>query len=87
MGETATERSRRRASASRTPGTASTGPIDTIGFDGATTSVSASAMRLEDAGRGRRRFVAGEAHGGHRHVVVAVHEVLLEVDLLAVPRA
>ena len=51
------------------------------GFDGAITTHSASAMRLEHAGRGPGRVGAVEADGPHRHRVLALHEVLLEADL------
>ena len=66
IGDTATTSARRAATASRTPGTASTGSIDTIGFDGAITTASASAMRLEHAGRRAGGLGAVEAHRRRR---------------------
>ena len=47
---------------SRTPGTASTGSIDTIGFDGAITTRRASADGLEHPGRRAGRVGPVEAH-------------------------
>ena len=81
MGETATTRARRAGSASRTPGTASSGPMETTGFDGHTTIVSASSERLHDPRRRAGRRGALEAHAAHRHVVAQADEVVLEADL------
>ncbi len=53
IGETATASDRRASTAARTPGTASTGSIDTIGFEGATTTRSASPMAARTPGAGR----------------------------------
>ena len=53
MGDTATLPSRRAATASRTPGTASTGSIDTTGLDGAITTTSADSMASRTPGPGR----------------------------------
>ncbi len=81
MGDTATVRSRARSSRSRTPATASSGPIETIGFEGAITNRSASSSTCGGR-RGQAGVVgAGEAHAGDRHLVTPGHEVLLEVDL------
>ena len=73
--------SRAAARASRTPGTASTGSIDTTGLDGAMTTASACSDRLEHAGGG---CAAADAVHGHRtdlDVVALAHEVLLERQL------
>ena len=80
-------RSRRATTASRTPGTASTGPIDTIGFDG----------RDHDHARPRRWRRARRARAGPRSApskrtaltgteCCRPHEVLLERDLARRPR-
>src|SRR5271156_5314835 len=53
MGDTPTTRSRRATRASRTPGTARTGPIETTGFEGHTTMVSASPSASMTPGAGR----------------------------------
>ena len=54
----------------RTPGTASTGSIDTSGFDGAiTTSVGRLRSRRARPGRACADVGAVEAHAGHRHRV------------------
>ena len=52
MGETATVVSRRRATASAIPGTASTGPIETMGLDGQMTTMSAPATASRTPGAG-----------------------------------
>ena len=52
IGDTATVWARRAAIASRTPGTASTGAIETSGFDGAITTVAASVMASRTPGPG-----------------------------------
>jgi cytidyltransferase-like protein len=54
MGETATHASRRSRMASRTPATASSGPMETTGFDGAITTVSAPARASSTPGRAGR---------------------------------
>ena len=54
IGETATTSARRSASASASPGTARMGPIDTMGFDGHTTTRSAAAMASSTPGRAWR---------------------------------
>ena len=56
---------RRAATASRIPGTARIGPIDTTGFDGQSTMASALRDRLEHARRRPRRGGALVAHGLH----------------------
>ena len=78
IGDTATTSARRAASASRTPGTRSTGSIESSGFDGATTTRSAAAIAsiTPGAGRGARRAL--DADAGDRDAVAAPHEVLLE---------
>ena len=81
MGETATASARRASTAARTPGTASTGSIDTSGFDGAITTRRASCDGLQHAGGRASLLGAVEADGGDGDVVVALHEVLLEPDL------
>ena len=62
IGLTATTRSRRATSTSRTPGTARIGPIEITGFDGQITIVSARVERLEHARRGPGALGAVEAH-------------------------
>ena len=71
-----------RSTASRTPGTASTGSIDTTGFDGAIDDgarpSSIARARRARAGRRRRR------RSGRRRTGTSwlpLHEVLLEADL------
>ena len=59
IGETPTTRPGAAASASRMPGTASTGPIDTIGFDGATSTTSAAAIASTTPGAGRACVIPG----------------------------
>ena len=81
MGDTATTLSRRAFNASEIPGTATMGPIDTIGLEGHTTTRSASAMASRTPGAGDDRVGPGESHRGHRNTVAGGHEVLLEVDL------
>ena len=73
------------STASRTPGTASTGPIDTIGLDGAITTRSAAARASSTPGAGRAASAPSKRTADDRHGVVALHEVLLEADL-ASPR-
>ena len=87
MGEIATTRSRRATSSSRMPGTARIGPIETSGFDGAITTISALRSASITPGAGRADSSAHETHRRHGHVVLASHEVLLEAELaLAVDR-
>ena len=52
MGETPTTERPRRAEQPRMPGIATTVPIDTTGFDGASTMTSASAMASSTPGAG-----------------------------------
>ena len=81
MGDTATMSSRRATRASRTPGTARSGPIETIGFDGHTTMRSAEASASSHGGGRRAPFGAREADGAHGDVVVQPDEVVLKRHL------
>ena len=73
--------SRRATRASRTPGTASSGPIETIGFDGHTTMRSAEARASSHGGGRPRAFGACEADGAHGDVMVQPDEVVLKGHL------
>ena len=71
-------------SASRTPGIARIVPTETTGFDGGTTTTSASAIAARTPGAGveRRQVRLHEPRGGQRGAVP--DPPLLEVDLAAV---
>ena len=76
------------ASAARTPGTASIGPMDTIGFDGRRSRPVGAGEGVEHArAPGRAGSTPAKRTPVDGHGVAAAHEVLLEADLaLAVAR-
>ena len=82
MGEIATTLSRLAARTASTPASARIGPIETSGFDGATTTATLSTERargpdadsLARSAPSKRTAVDG-------HAVLALHEVLLERHL------
>ena len=78
-GETAT--TRLPASASRMPGTARIGRMETNGFEGARKTISASATASRTPGAGRRAFGALVADGEHLVRVAPPDEPGLEVEL------
>ena len=78
----------RRAEAPTTPGTASIGPIDTTGFEGATTTTSARLERGQHPRRAAWRALAPRSAPAVDHDRMAqFDEVLLEGDLLGRRRA
>ena len=81
MGETATTRVRRDASASRTPGTASRGPMETTGFDGHTTMMSAPSSDASTPGAGLVAGAPSKRTSRTGTSWLQAHEVVLERDL------
>ena len=55
--------------------------METIGFDGQTTMLSAAAMEGSTSGAGAGLLGSFEAHGSHGHVVVEPDEIVLEGHL------
>ena len=80
MGLTATTGAGAPRSASAMPGTARMAPMLRNGLDGATTIRSALAIAASTSGVARGRLGAPVAHRGHGVRVVAVDEVLLELE-------